>query len=438
MSKNGIAMGRLVFVNSANPEDFMRLESQGIDLRGKIGIARKGGRSFRGVRIDNAARFGLAGLLIFTDSQGDCEFNEKKGYAQWPSGPARNEHSLEYGSVNKNWIQPGNPLQFICTGNQKDEIERIKNELKRSDTVNADNLPTIADIPSLPISFADAKILLRSLQNRGSKHDNWQNNQDDFEYWTGPSDDDAVVTLRNFQQYSIRKLYNVIAYIGGELASQETVILGNHRDAWGPGALDPHSGTGVLVEVARFLGKQIGKGWRPMRPIILASWDGEEPGMIGSTGWAMNHRNWIAQNLIAYLNIDGFFGAPLYSQASSALRYIFSEESRKTRSPDLQYASLAEEAADKISIENPELLRGISSDHAAFVYHSTVPSVCTAAESDTLLVYLSDILQLDIRCDRAKIPYHYHSIFDSFEWYDQHGDPGFVRSLRLLSFTDLI
>lgn len=282
-SPDGDVTGELVFVNYGIPEDYRVLDSLGISVAGKIVIA-KYGRSWRGIKPKLAAEHGAIGCIIYSDPRDD-------GYwvnDVYPEGPMRPWHGVQRGSVMDMPLYPGDPLS-PGWGSEPGARKLSIGEAK-----------TIERIPVLPISYEDALPLLKALDGPVAP-ESWRGALP-LTYHIGPGP--ARVHLALKFEWENRPLYNVIARIPGALSPDQWIVYGNHHDAWVNGAHDPISGMVALEETARALGALVRGGWRPARTIILAGWDGEEWGLLGSTEWAEKHRITLDANGVAYLNSD--------------------------------------------------------------------------------------------------------------------------------------
>ena len=267
-SADGDVTGDLVFVNYGVPDDYEQLERMGIDVKGKIVIAKYGG-SWRGIKPKVAQEHGAIGCLIYSDPQGD-------GYFQgdvYPKGPYRNEHGAQRGAVMDLPVRPGDP---ITPGVGATE------DAKRIDRKDADNL---LRIPVHPISYADAEPLLRALGGPVAP-EKWRGALP-LTYHVGPGP--AKVHLKLEFDWKLVDCHNVIATMKGSELPDEWVMRGNHHDAWVNGANDPISGMVALMEEARAVGELVKTGWKPKRTLVYCAWDGEEPALIGSTEWVEHH-----------------------------------------------------------------------------------------------------------------------------------------------------
>jgi N-acetylated-alpha-linked acidic dipeptidase len=240
---------------------------------------------------------GAIGLIIYSDPADD-------GYAQgdvYPKGPWRPESSAQRGSVQYLFKAPGDPL---TPGRPSVPGEpRLKME----------DVTTLTRIPVQPISYGDAKQLLEPLAGP-VRPDGFQGGLP-FSYHVGGTES-VRVHLKTVMDYKVRKIWNVISRIDGSDEKDRWVIMGNHRDAWTFGAVDPNSGTTAMLETARGFGQMLKSGWKPRRSIVLCSWDGEEYGLVGSTEWAEEHADELKQKAVAYLNMDSAVSGSRFGAAS--------------------------------------------------------------------------------------------------------------------------
>nr|MDQ2970284.1 M28 family peptidase [Acidobacteriota bacterium] len=282
-SIDGDVTAPLVYVNYGVPADYERLERLGVDVRGKIVIARYGA-SWRGIKPKVAAEKGAIGCLIYSDPRDDGFFEGEV----YPKGAWRPEQGVQRGSVADMPLYPGDPLT-PGVGATKDAT--------RLDWKDA---RTLTKIPVLPISAADARPLLAALGGRVAPRE-WRGGLG-LTYRVGPGP--ATVHLKVASNWNIVPAHDVIARVEGSVWPGEWVIHGNHHDAWVNGAADPVSGLAALLEEARALGALARAGWRPKRTIMLCAWDGEEPGLLGSTEWVETHADELQQKAVAYINTD--------------------------------------------------------------------------------------------------------------------------------------
>ena len=404
-SADGDVTGELVYVNYGIPEDYEQLAKLGVDVKGKIVIARYG-RSWRGIKPKVAAEHGAIGCLIYSDPRDD-------GYFQgdtYPIGPYRPEHGVQRGSVMDMPVHPGDPLTPGWGAEQGGR------KLDRSES------KTLLKIPVLPIAYADALPLLRNLRGPLAP-ESWRGALPiTYHVGAGP----ARVRLKLAFDWQVRPLYNVIARINGSEQPDQWILHGNHHDAWVNGASDPTSGNVVLMETARGLGELIKTGWRPKRTIILASWDGEEWGLLGSTEWVEKHKDSLATNAVVYINTDSTGKGWLSMGGSHSLQAFINEVARDVPDPrgsgdsvlDARRKHEIEEArtdADKNKARRGDLrlaALGSGSDYTAFLDHLTIAS-----------------LNLGFGGDGGGGVYH--SAYDTFHWYTTFSDGDFSHSAAL-------
>jgi N-acetylated-alpha-linked acidic dipeptidase len=398
-SGDGDVTAPLVYVNYGVPADYEQLARLGVDVRGKIVIARYGA-SWRGIKPKVAYEHGAVGCIIYSDPKDD-------GYYQgdvYPEGPYRPEHGVQRGSVMDMPIHPGDPLT-PGWGATKGARRLAREEAK-----------TILKIPVLPISYADALPLLKALRGPIAP-ENWRGALP-VTYHLGPGP--AQVRLKVTSDWSLHTLYNVIARIPGNAFPDEWIIRGNHHDAWVNGATDPISGLAALMEEARAFGELLKQGWRPKRTIIFAAWDGEEPGLLGSTEWAEQHAAELGQKAVAYINSDSTGKGWLNASGSHTLEHFINDVMRAIPQPSskqsvwetLQARRAQQARSDEEKREARERadLRigalGSGSDYTAFIDHLGIAS-----------------LNLGFGGDGGGGVYH--SVYDSFTWYTKFSDTTF-------------
>ncbi|GAB9465954.1 Glutamate carboxypeptidase [Globisporangium polare] len=287
---SGNVTASVVYCNFGTPADFQWLVDQNVTLKGKIALVRYGG-NFRGLKVMVAEQHGMAGVLIYSDPHED-------GFTQgatYPNGPWRPEGSFQRGSIQYNSIAGGDPLTPGWPSNLGAEY------------LNLDNATTIPHIPALPLSYEQADYILKSLGGKKAP-EAWQGALAFTNgYYIG--DDEATVLKFELEMDNkVGPIWDVIGTIDGEIEPDQHVLIGNHRDAWVCGAVDPSSGSAVMLELARNLGNLLKTGWRPRRKLILASWDGEEYGLLGSTEYAEDHADYLMKHAVAYINVDNVVG----------------------------------------------------------------------------------------------------------------------------------
>ena len=398
-SADGNVTAELVYVNYGIPEDYEQLAKLGVDVKGKIAIARYG-KSWRGIKPKVAYEHGAVGCIIYSDPQDDG-FYEGDVY---PTGPYRPEQGTQRGSVMDMPIHPGDPL----TPGKPSEPGGPK--LDRSAA------QTILKIPVLPISYGDALPLLRNLKGPLAP-ESWRGGLPiTYHVGAGP----AKVHLELSFDWSVRPLYDVIARIDGAEFPDQWIIHGNHHDAWVNGASDPTSGNVALMETARGLGELLKSGWKPKRTIILASWDGEEWGLLGSTEWAEKHADELSKNAVVYINSDSTGKGWLSAAGSHSLQAFVNDVMRDLQDPKrgttLFQARLDRAISQAKTDDEKRALRerkdfplsalGSGSDYTAFLDFLTVAS-------------------LDMEFGGDGGGGIYHSAYDSFYWYTHFSDTDF-------------
>jgi N-acetylated-alpha-linked acidic dipeptidase len=403
-SVDGDVTGPLVFVNYGVPADYEELERRGISVRGAIVIAKYGG-SWRGIKPKVAAEHGAIGCLIYSDPRDD-------GYAGgdvFPNGPMRPAQGVQRGSVADMPTYPGDPLT--------PGIGATK-EARRLSVAQA---PTITKIPVLPISYGDAQPLLSALGGQlvpGS----WRGGLP-ITYRLGPGP--ARVHLRVKSDWSLKTLYDVIAKLPGATEADQWIIRGNHHDAWVNGAQDPISGLVAELEEARALGTLYKQGWRPKRTIIYAAWDGEEPGLLGSTEWVEAHADELKAHAVAYLNSDVNSRGYLDIEGSHSLEKFMNGVAMDVEDPESNVSSWRRMQASRILNGSDETRReardredlrigalGSGSDYSSFIDHLGVASLNLGYGGE----------------DDGGI---YHSIYDDFYWFMHFSDSAFVYGRAL-------
>lgn len=404
-SPDGDVTGELVFVNYGVPDDYIQLERMGIDVKGKIVIAKYGG-SWRGIKPKVAQEHGAIGCIIYSDPQGD-------GYFQgdvYPKGPFKNEFGAQRGSVLDMPIYPGDPLTPNYGSTQ---------EAKRIDRKDA---PNLLKIPVLPISYSDAKPLLQALGGPVAP-EKWRGALP-ITYHVGPSV--AKVRLKLEFNWDTKPAYNVIAKIRGTQFQDEWVIRGNHHDAWVNGANDPVSGMAALLEEARGVSELMKTGWKPKRTIIYCAWDAEEPSLMGSTEWVEDHWDELSDKAVAYINSDsngrGFFDADgshtLETMVNEIAKEVIDPQTGVTvlerrKSADAAQASTVKAKKEILAKKNLTIgALGSGSDYSPFIQHLGIAS-------------------LNLGFGGEDAGGEYHSIYDSYDHYKRFKDPTFEYGVAL-------
>ncbi len=404
-SVDGDVTAPLVYVNYGIPEDYERLERLGVDVKGKIVIARYGG-GWRGIKPKVAAERGAVGCIIYSDPKEDG-FYEGDVY---PKGPFRPEQGVQRGSVKDMPLYAGDPLT-PGVGATKDA--------KRLDRADA---KTITKIPVLPISWGDAKPLLSALEGPVAPP-SWRG-AIPITYRVGPGP--AKVHLKLVFDWKLVPARDVIARIEGSVYPDEWVIRGNHHDAWVNGAEDPISGLVAMLEEARAYGALLERGWRPKRTIILCAWDGEEEGLLGSTEWAETHAEELSAKAVAYINTDGNGRGFLNAGGSHTLEPFVSGAVGEVEDPEKKMSVLARSKLKEIAdAEKPED-RQKSRQRAAL----RLEALGSGSDFTPFLQHIG-MASLNLGFGGESNGGIYHSIYDDFTWYSRFGDTDFVYARAL-------
>jgi N-acetylated-alpha-linked acidic dipeptidase len=403
-SADGDVTAELVFVNYGLPEDYEQLERMGIDVKGKIVIA-KYGRSWRGIKPKVAQEHGAIGCIIYSDPRED-------GYWQgdvYPKGAFKNSSGAQRGSVEDMPVYPGDPLTPGVGATP---------DAKRLDRSEAGNL---LKIPVIPISYGDAQPLLAALTGPVAP-ESWRGVLP-ITYHIGPGP--AKVHLKLTFDWKLTDCHNVIAKMKGSELPDEWVVRGNHHDAWVNGANDPVSGMVALMEEARAIGELVKSGWKPKRTLVFCAWDAEEPGLLGSTEWVEHHAKEIQQKIVAYINSDSNGRGFLYVQGSHTLETFINDVAKSVTDPQTGVSILERrKSLDAVNASSAKARReilsspmkigalGSGSDYSPFIQHLGIPSINIGFGGE----------------DEGG---EYHSIYDSYDHYKRFKDPKFDYGIAL-------
>ena len=405
-SADGDVTAELVYVNYGLPQDYEELDKLGIDVKGKIVIA-KYGHSWRGMKPKVAQEHGAIGCIIYSDPKED-------GYFQgdvYPKGAYKNEYGAQRGSIMDMVIYPGDPLTpgvgATTTATRITSHNEATNLLK---------------IPVLPISYHDALPLLKALEGPVAPAE-WRGALP-ITYHIGPGK--AKVHLKVAFDWKMVPCYDVVGMIKGSQFPNEWVIRGNHHDAWVNGAGDPVSGLAAMLEEAKSIGELVKGGWKPTRTLVYCAWDGEEPGLLGSTEWAEDHGNELQQKCVVYINSDGNERGFLEAGGSHALTKMMDEVAKGITDPQTKVSvydrhkalevvtvsttKAKKEILAKTSMELDAL--GSGSDFSTFLQHLGIPA-------------------LNLGYGGEGPGGEYHSIYDSYDLYRRFKDPTFVYGVAL-------
>ena len=398
-SADGDVTAELVYVNYGIPADYEELERLGIEVEGKIILARYGG-SWRGIKPKVAHEKGAIGCILYSDPKDD-------GYFQgdvYPKGPYRMEHGLQRGSVLDMPMYPGDPL--TPGYGAKPDVKRLAIE----------DAPTIMKIPVMPISYADALPLLEALEGPVAPA-SWRGALP-VTYHIGPGP--IKVHLQLKFDWGLRRAYNPVAKLKGSVYPDEWIMRGNHHDGWAQGAADPISGMVSLMEEARAISELVKTGWQPKRTLVYAGWDAEEPGLLGSTEWVEYHLDEIQEKMVVYINTDGTGVGFMGVGGSHSLEKFVNEVASEVIDP-VQDVTLKKRIRSRLRISgNKDAERddlriyplGSGSDYTAFIHHAGVPA-------------------LNIGFGGESGGGSYHSMFDSYDHYKRFSDGDYIYGTTL-------
>src|SRR5690348_3266771 len=410
---DGDVTAPLVYVNYGMPDDYKELARRGVDVKGKIVIVRYGG-GWRGLKPELAYEHGAVGCLIYSDPRDDGYFEGDT----YPQGGWRPADGVQRGSVAKMQLYPGDPTTpgYGSTPGAKH--------------LSVQDAKTVLKIPVLPISYADATPLLKALGGQVAPA-NWRGALPiTYHIGAGP----AKVHLLVKSDWTRKPVYDVIAKLKGSTAPDEWIVRGNHHDGWVFGAWDPLAGMVAELAEAKALGTLYQQGWKPKRTIVYASWDGEEPGLLGSTEWAETHAQELQDKAVLYLNSDTNARGYLDAGGSHSLQHLVNqvaagvndpeknvsvlerlrarmlvEGNEKNARPEIKaFAKIAEKGGDV-----PIQALGSGSDYSAFLEHLGIASLNLGFGGED---------------DEAGV---YHSRYDSFDHYIRFGDPDFKYGVAL-------
>jgi N-acetylated-alpha-linked acidic dipeptidase len=386
-SGQGDVTGDVVYVNYGLIEDYAQLDSIGVPVRGRIVVARYG-RSFRGIKAREAEKHGAAALLIYSDPQDD-------GYVRgdvYPAGPMRNRDGVQRGSVFNGAGDPATP-GYAATGS--------------APRVAADRMD-VPHIPVVPISYGNAGELLGDLRGRDVPQA-WQGGLP-FRYHVGPGPVRARVRVTDDRAaHGTKPIFDTFGIVRGSELPDELVLVGGHRDAWGPGAADNVSGTVSVLEAARAVAEAVRAGHRPKRTIVFATWDAEEWGLIGSTEYVEDDSLRLMRGAVAYFNQDvAAQGVRFDGGGSPSLRATLRDVARQVPDPNGKGSVYTEWRRASAVADTAEPAMGDpggGSDFAGFYNHLGIP-----------------IAEWGFGGPGGV----YHSQYDDFAWMSKFGDPGFA------------
>jgi len=399
MSISGEVTAPVVYAHSGNPEDYDLLRKQGISVKGKIVLVRYSNPySYRGFKALTAEREGAAAMLVYSDP---AEDGFKKG-AVFPDGPWGPESHIQRGAITYDFMVPGDPLTpgwASVPGAKRIPLEQAV---------------SVPKIMALPLSWHDAKPILENLGGPLAPAD-WQGALP-MQYHLGG--DQAKVHLKIEMDNSIKPYYVVEGRIRGSELPDEWIVLGNHRDAWVFGGVDPSSGSASMMELTRAMGQLAKQGMRPRRTIIFCSWDGEEVGLTGSTEWGEQFADELRKKAVAYINVDSSTSGPNFDgSAVGSLTPMMVEASHTLQDPatgktlyeawkqwDVRKKESAKDTSPVTDFNMADTRIGSGSDHTVFLNFVGMPMIALQFDGDYGV---------------------YHSMYDDFYWMNKIGDPGY-------------
>ncbi|KAL3671719.1 hypothetical protein V7S43_003629 [Phytophthora oleae] len=417
----GNVTSSIVFVNFGKPEDFDWLKANNVALKGKIALVRYGG-NFRGLKAMAAEQHGMVGVLIYSDPKED-------GFVQgpvYPDGPWRPEGSFQRGSLTYLSLAAGDPTTPGWASTEG--IFHIPYE----------EVDTIPHIPALPLSYGQAKFILQSLRGKEAPS-SWQGGLSLSNGYRIGDDESTVVNLDIEMDNKVGPIWDVIGTIEGSEEPDELVLLGNHRDAWVCGAIDPNSGSSTLLEIARGYGELLKQGWKPRRTLILGSWDGEEYGLLGSTEYAEENAELFKKQAVAYLNVDSTMG-PLVSASASPSIAEFLYQTAKDVPANKFHGNEVEKTLYEQWVNQAEAHRHIlhgASDGTLGPAH-LINFMGSGSDYTAFYQHLG-IISANLGFSLARAPYGvYHSSMDSIMYSELYADPNYATHVTTAQWWGLL
>jgi N-acetylated-alpha-linked acidic dipeptidase len=405
---DGDVTAELVYVNQGMPDDYKELERQGVSVKGRIVLTRYGG-GWRGLKPKLAYEHGAVGCLIYSDPRDD-------GYGAgdtYPKGGFRPRDAVQRGSVQDLTLYSGDPLTpgvGAVPGAKRLALKDAKTLLK---------------IPVLPISYADAEPLLAALGGRVVPP-SWRGGLP-FAYHVGPGP--AQVHMKVLSDWNQKPIYDVVAKIKGSEEPDRWIIRGNHHDGWVFGAMDPLSGQVALMAEAKAIGNLVKQGWRPRRTLVYTSWDGEEPGLLGSTEWAEQHAAELKSKAVLYVNSDTNGRGFLDAEGSRALQHFLSEVARDVRDPETGNSVLARALAQR-RVASFDSTSGDSAPRANSNGDLQLGALGSGSDYTPFLQHLG-INSVNLGFGGESQYGVYHSAYDSFDHFRRFVDPTFEYGVAL-------
>ncbi|MCZ6888543.1 MAG: M28 family peptidase, partial [Gammaproteobacteria bacterium] len=403
-SVDGDVTAELVYVNYGVQEDYEELERFGIDVAGKIVIARYG-KVWRGIKPKLAAEHGAIGAIIYSDPADD-------GYVQgdvYPNGAFKNDSGVQRGAVMDLPLHAG------------DVLTPGRAATKRARRLRIDAAPAITKIPVLPISYADAEPLLTALDGPVAPS-GWRGALP-ITYHLGPGA--AKVRLAVKFDWGTVTANNVIATLEGSAFPDQWVIRGNHHDGWNHGARDPLSGMASLLAEAKSVAALARNGHPPARTIVYAAWDAEEPGLIGSTEWVEDHARELDRKAVAYINTDGMGRGFVYLGGSHTLERFYNQVIADVTDPQTG-VSVADRRRAVVRTTGDEKARAELESRADL----RISPLGSGSDYTPFLQHLG-IASSNIAFGGESAHGSYHTLYDTYEHFSRFGDPGHVYGVTL-------
>ena len=408
---DGDVTAQLVYVNQGMPDDYKELERQGVNVKGRIVLTRYGG-GWRGLKPKLAYEHGAVGCLIYSDPKDD-------GYGQgdtYPKGGFRPRDAVQRGSVQDLTLYSGDPLTpgvGATPGAKRLALKDAKTLLK---------------IPVLPISYADAEPLLAALGGRVAPQ-SWRGGLP-LSYHIGPGP--AQVHMKILSDWNQKPIFDVVAKIKGSEEPDRWIIRGNHHDGWVFGAMDPLSGQVALMAEAKSIGKLLKQGWRPRRTLVYTSWDGEEPGLLGSTEWAEQHASELKAKAVMYVNSDTNGRGFISAEGSHAVQHFLSEVARDVKDPESGASVLRRSLAEKrvASFEGVAQPDSEAPGNASAVGDLQLGALGSGSDYTPFLQHLG-VNSVNLGFQGEAQYGVYHSAYDSFDHYRRFVDPTFEYGVTL-------
>jgi N-acetylated-alpha-linked acidic dipeptidase len=394
-----VSSANYYYVNYGRKEDFETLKKQpNVVLANAIVVIRYG-KIFRGLKVQNAEKEGVKGVILYSDPADD---GESKGQV-YPNGVYRPETSMQRGSVEYLNIQPGDP-----TTPNGPSIPGTRDRIARSE---AKNIPQNTLVQ--PINAKDATEFMKEMKGNQVPED-WKGALKGITYNFGSSGNAVTFELKVENTESLKIIENVFGIVKGDVEPDRMVMLGNHRDAWIYGSVDPHSGTIAMIEVMRSVGKLLQNNWKPRRSLVFASWDAEEHGLIGSTEYVENYANLLKKELVAYLNVDNNNGDQFVVSASPSLLSIIREEAA-----DIDYGVNKTTLAQAWTT-TPRYV-GSGSDDSPFFHHLGVSTI-----------------SMGFKNAEIGAPGVYHSLYETEYYYSKLIDKDFDVALATAQIWGMV